>query len=117
MYLEELAKKINAKVFSRGQPINVEINRVFAGDRISDLLNQAAHKTLLVSNLASAQIIRVAQLMDVPGICLLNDITPEADMINIAIEHRTLLMVSAAGMFETCGRIYQILLDENRIHS
>ncbi len=117
MYLEDLARKINAKVYARGTPVNVEISRVYAGDRISDLLNQATCKTLLVSNLASAQIIRVAQLMDLPGICLLNDLIPEDDMIKIATEHQTLLMVSPLGMFETCGRLYQFLLEESHIRA
>jgi len=115
MYLEDLANKINAKVYARGKPINVEINRIYAGDRISDLLNQAVGNTLLVSNLGSSQIIRLAQLMDVPGICLLNDLIPEDDMIKIALEHRTLLMVSPTGMFETCGRLYQTLLKESHL--
>ncbi len=114
MNLDDLAKRIDAKVFSRGKPITVEINRIYAGDRISDLLNQAVSMTLLVSNLASSQIIRVAQLMDLPGICLLNDVIPDPEMIKIATEHHTLLMVSPVGMFETCGRMYQVLIEESR---
>ena len=52
--------------------------------------------------------------MDLPGICLLNDVIPDPEMIKIATEHRTLLMVSSAGMFETCGKIYEALLEESR---
>jgi hypothetical protein len=114
MNLEDLAKKIDAKVFSHGKPTPVEINRIYAGDRISDLLNQAVSMTLLVSNLASSQITRVAQLMDLPGICLLDDVIPDPEMIKIVMEHRMLLMVSPVGMFETCGRMYNILLEESR---
>ncbi|MFA5865044.1 MAG: hypothetical protein WC975_10210 [Phycisphaerae bacterium] len=113
MNLEYLARNIDAKVFSRGRPMNVEINRIYAGDRISDLLSQAPHRTLLVTNLASAQIMRVAQLMDISGICLLNNITPEPEIIQIALEHQTLLMVSPLGMFETCGRLYQTIIEES----
>lgn len=114
MNLEDLAKKIGAKVISHGKSVPVEINRIYAGDRISDLLNQAVSMTLVVSNLASSQLIRVAQLMDLPGICLLEDMVPDPEMIRIATEHRTLLMVSPRGMFETCGRMYQVLLEESR---
>jgi len=115
MNLEDLARKISAKIYTRGKPISIEINRIYAGDRISDLLSQATVKTLLVTNLTGGQVMRVAQLMDIPGICLLDDLIPEPEMINIAIEHQTLLMVSPVGMFETCGRMYQILLEESRV--
>jgi hypothetical protein len=48
-------------------------------------------------------------LMDVPGICLLNGTMPDGELLAAAGAHQTLLMVSPAGMYETCGRIYQCL--------
>ena len=43
------------------------VEKIYAGDRVSDLLNEASDRTLLVTNLMSLQMIRVAELMDVPG--------------------------------------------------
>ena len=70
------------------------VAKIYAGDRVSDLLNEASDKTLLVSNLASVQMLRVAELMDVPGICFVNGVEPEAEMIELARHNGTLLMVS-----------------------
>ena len=53
--------------------------------------------------------LRVAELMDVPGICFVNGIEPDAEMIQLARDNDTLLMVSPQGVFETCGLIYQTL--------
>lgn len=109
MKLEELAAGIGADVVTPGRPGGTAVARVYAGDRVSDLLNEASDKTLLVTNLASVQMLRVAELMDVPGICFVNGVRPDAEMIELARENHTLLMVSSQGVFETCGLIYRAL--------
>ncbi len=67
-----------------------------------------------MSNLASVQLLRVAELMDVPGICFVNDVDPDADVIDLARQNGTLLLVSPSGVFETCGLIYQVLSGEKQ---
>lgn len=112
MKLEDLAHNIGARVITPGRPGGTEIARIYAGDRVSDLLNEASDQTLLVSNLASVQMLRVAELMDVPGICFVNDVEPDTDVVELARRNGTLLLVSPAGVFETCGLIYQYLSGE-----
>jgi hypothetical protein len=109
MKLEELAKAIDAKVVTPARGVTVEADQVYAGDRISDLLNAAGENVLLVTNLASSHLLRVAELMEVPGICLVGRQEPDAAMLQTAQEHGTLLMVSPVGLFETCGRLYRSL--------
>jgi hypothetical protein len=107
--LNELAQKIGAKVLTPGRAFDIRLDLVYAGDRISDLLNAAGDHALLVTNLASAHLVRVAELMDIPGICVVSGQAPDPRMIQAAEEHGTLLMVSPKGLFETSGRIYQLL--------
>ena len=114
MKLEDLAQDIGARVITPGRPGGTEIARIYAGDRVSDLLNEASDRTLLVSNLASVQMLRVAELMDVPGICFVNDVEPDAEVVDLARQNGTLLLVSPAGVFETCGLIYQALSGEKQ---
>jgi len=107
--LAEIADIIGARVVTPGHAGGVPISRVYAGDRVSDLLNEASEATLLVTNLASVQMVRVAELMDVPGICFVDGIEPEPEMIDLARSNGTLLMVSPQGVYDTCGRIYGML--------
>lgn len=109
MKLEDLAQQIGARTLTPGSPEGTEITRIYAGDRVSDLLNEASDKTLLVTNLANPQMVRVAELMEVPGICFVDGVDPGAEIIELAAENGTLLMVSPVGVFETCGLIYQSL--------
>ena len=113
MNLEDLSQKIGAHIVTPGKKGGTKVTKIYAGDRVSDLLNEASDKTLLVSNLASVQMLRVAELMDVPGICFVNGIEPDAEMVELAQQNGTLLMVSRAGVFETCGLIYQSVSEED----
>jgi hypothetical protein len=108
MRLQQAAERIGATIVTPGRT-DGEIDRVYAGDRISDLLDSATDRTLLITNLAGTQLLRVAELMDVPGICLTGGRAPGPEMVRLAESHGTLLMVSAAGLFETCGRLYQCM--------
>lgn len=109
MKLEELAVRIGARVHGSPNGARVSIDQVYAGDRISDLLAAAGEHTLLVTNLASSHLLRVAELMDIPGICLVNGQQPDEAMLAAAGEHGTQVLVSPYGLFETCGRLYKCL--------
>jgi hypothetical protein len=113
--LEALAERMRAKVLTPGRSVNVDLGQVYAGDRISDLLGAAGDHLLLVTNLASTHLVRVAELMDSPSICLVAGQVPDEGVLAGARAHQTLLMVSPAGLFETCGRIYQALAEEKRV--
>jgi hypothetical protein len=108
--LGQIAAEIGARVVTRADPAAVEIERVYAGDRISALLEEAAEGTLLVTNLVGAPLVRVATLMDVPAICLLNGLVPELAFVEAAETHGVAVLVAPAGMFETCGRLYAALV-------
>lgn len=113
MKLATLAEKIGARLLRCGKNVNVAADQIYAGDRISDLLNAAGEHVLMVTNLASGQLTMMAGLLDVPGICLVNGQTPEDTMLRSAQEHSTAILVSPAGLFETCGRIYRCLAEED----
>ena len=49
----DLARRIGARVVAGVRPGRT-VDRVYAGDRISDLLTHASQTTLLVTNLSSA---------------------------------------------------------------
>ena len=114
MKLTELAERIGAQVLCAGRGGDVDAEQVYAGDRISDLLNAAGEHVLLVTNLASGQLVQMAELLDVPAICVVNGRGPEAAVVAAASGNGTLLMVCSASLFETCGRIHACLAAEVR---
>lgn len=106
MKVSELAERVGARLLTPATD-NVEVVRVYASDRISDLLNEVTDGTLLVTNLSNSTLVRLIQLMDVASVCLLNGAEPEEPIIAAAQKHGAALMVSPLGMYETCGRLYR----------
>ncbi len=109
MKLHDLVEKIGARILHQGCCATSEIVRFYAGDKMSDLLNQASENTLIVTNLVNAQLLRFADIMDVPGICLLNDVSLTDEMATMIHEHKSTILVSAGNMEETCERFRQCL--------
>lgn len=107
--LEQLAQQIGARIVVPGNQSSTLVTKIYAGDRVSDLLHEASQKTLLVTKLANVQMVRVAELIDVPGICFVDDADPSEEILDLATDNGTLLMVSHLGIFETCGLIFHAL--------
>ena len=109
MELDKLARAARAQVVTPNGGDAVDIDRVYASDRMSDLLNAVTDSTLLVTNLSHTVLMQVIELMDVPAICFLHGVAPDAAVLQAAKELGTAVMVSPDGMFETCGRLYAAL--------
>jgi redox-sensing transcriptional repressor len=112
--LQDLAERIGARIIVSGDQCKTNVTKIYAGDRVSDLLHEASEKTLLVTKLANLQMVRVAELIDVPGICFVDDTDPSDEIVELAKNNGTLLMVSPLGIFETCGLIFQNLSEKKR---
>ena len=111
--LSDLAKRLGAEIIQGKRAGKRRIGRVYAGDRVSDLLNQASDTTLIVTNLANSSVVRLIELMDVPGVCLLNGVQPEPDLVRAAKEHDAAIVISPNDMFQTCAKLHQILETES----
>ena len=112
MKIEQLASAIEARVINQAGKRNPEVGRAYAGSTMSDLIANASPQTLLVTSLNNPQLVRVAELMDVPGICLVNGCEPAPELISHARGAGTALLVSTSGLRETLARITACLTSE-----
>ena len=111
MKMADLIRRTDAKVLTSGAMLDAEIKHIYAGDKVSDLLNQGDTETLVVTNLTGVHILRAAQLIDVPAICLLNGISTEPELTTAAERNGIVLLVSPYDMFETCGRLHRCFIN------
>jgi hypothetical protein len=111
MRLTDIAAGIGALIPPGQEKFDADIRRVIAGDRMSDLLSQADETTLIVTNLAGLQLMQLAEIMDVPGVCLLRANAPVPELARSPDWCSTLVMISPHGMYRTCGRLHSLLGD------
>jgi hypothetical protein len=101
MTLQELARQTGTRLVLPGRRPGGEIARVIAGDRMSDLLEKAGPDTLLVTRLANPHLFRMAELMDVPGICLVRHPEPGPGLLEAACACGAALLVAGGELEET----------------
>jgi hypothetical protein len=102
MKVKEIAELIDARLHLGTSSGDSEVSRVHASDTMSDLIEHSSADTLLLTTLNNNQLIRVAELMDVPGICLVSGAEPVPDLLARACAAGTAILVSPTGLEETC---------------
>ena len=105
MNVKELAHHIDARLLLGNGSGDPEVKRVHAADTMSDLIGHAAADTLLVTSLNNNQLIRVAELMDVPGICLVGGANPDPALLSRAKAAGTAILLTMHSLDETCRQL------------
>ncbi len=95
MKIEDLCTSDVVRLLVRPASSSREIARLHASNTMSDLIANAAHDTLLVTSLSNNQLIRIAELMDVPAICLVDGAAPSTELVERAGAAGTTLLSSS----------------------
>lgn len=111
MNIQDIIKTSGIEIVVSGEKMDIE--RVFAGDRISDLIHSANEKTLIITHLNHISLVQLFNIFEVPAICLITDTDPICELIESAKENKAFLLVSSLEMYETCGLIYAIFQKGN----
>jgi len=117
MNLATVVRQLGAAVLTPGLPLDTAVERVWAGDRMSDLISAAGPGTLLVTNLDGVQLLRVAELMETAGVCFAQGAAPRPEVVAAAAARGLVLLASPAPLFETCGRLYRCLGGDGAVGS
>ncbi len=103
MKLTELSGRIHARLHPEAGHKDSEVAYVFAGATMSDLIGHAASDVLLITSLNNAQLARIAELMDVPGLCLTNGCEPCAELLRLARAADMPILVAPGDLEETAA--------------
>ena len=114
MKLTALMNQLGFRVLVPACGADREVQRVYAGDRMSDLLSAASENTLIITHVANQSIVRLIELMELPAVCFLNSLQPDAATLAAARSANTCLMTSPMEMYETCVRFYEVLYVEQQ---
>ncbi|SMG39901.1 DRTGG domain-containing protein [Dethiosulfovibrio salsuginis] len=108
MRLDQLAGFIDAEVV-HGQEMleSIEIDHVYGADLMSDVLAFAQPGSLLLTGLTNIQIVRTAQMMDLPAVVFVRGKYPQKEAVDLAISLDMPVMVCHKSMFEACGILFR----------
>lgn len=103
MKLDELLRSLDAEVVHRGAGFeSASVETVTASDLMSDVLVTDAPRQLIVTSLASDQVIRTADIVGAAAVAVVNGKTLPENMRRLARELNLTLLRSPLSKFEAC---------------
>ncbi|MDR0616512.1 MAG: transcriptional regulator [Synergistaceae bacterium] len=107
MTLGDIAKVLDAKALCGEEMLeSLEIDGAFASDLMSDVLAFCAPGAFLITGLTNIQIVRTAQMLDIPAVLFVRGKSPLEDTVSLAKDAGIPLILSSHNMFQTCGLLY-----------
>ncbi len=102
MTILEVAEALGAEVLVKGEGCGRAIRHVVASDLMSDVLLVDEDDLLLLTSLASDQVLRTAQIVGAVGVIVVNGKPLPSSMVNVANDLRMTLVTSGRSKFDAC---------------
>lgn len=107
MKLRDLMQVVDAELIVGEEKLELDIQKAFAADLMSDVLAFATGGSLLLTGLTNAQVIRTAEMVDIAAILFVRGKYPQPEAIELAVAIDIPLLSTPYILFETCGRLYR----------
>jgi len=104
--VKDIVKLLNAKVLTGEDKLGYDFQCAYAADLLSDVLALTKEKTVLITGATNSQVIRVAEILDIPMIILVRGKLPSPETIEFAKKLNIPIIATSLTMFETCGLLY-----------
>lgn len=112
MTIDDVAKTLNGKVLFKDEGDMRHVGRVVASDLMSDVLLVDSDDILLLTSLASDQVLRTAHIIGAMGVIVHNNKPLAATMTNLAERLGIALVTAPDAKYESCIKLYEALLRE-----
>ena len=109
MTMLEVAEALGAEVLVKGEACRRQVLHVLASDLMSDVLLVDEEDMLLLTSLASDQVLRTAQIVGATGVIVVNGKPLPSSMVNVANDLHMTLATSRLSKYAACVRVAQIL--------
>lgn len=117
MKLRQVANIINAEILCGENNLDVDVESAFSCDLMSDVLMYVNKKTLLLTGLTNSQVIRTAEMVDMPAVVFVRNKKPSHDIIQLASENNIIIMCTSHTLYTASGLLYDSGLQGVKIQS
>jgi len=105
----EAAAALQAEVLVRGESLEKTVRHIMASDLMSDVLLVDEEDMLLLTSLASDQVLRTAQIVGAAGVVVVNGKPLPSSMVQVAKDLGMTLMTSKLSKYDACIAVYHRL--------
>ena len=105
MQISRIIELLNAKLLCGDA--DADISTAFSSDTMSDVLASPEEIDVLLTGLVNPQVVRTADMLDIPLIIFVRGKAPSGDMIRMAEECGITMIVTNQKMFVACGTLYE----------
>lgn len=116
MKIKEICTLLHAKVLFGEEVLDSEICTAFGCDMMSDALAYVNNRTILITGLCTLQVLRTAEMLDIPAVVFIRGKQPTEDMLELAQENGTCILSTEMTMFNSCGILYEAGLRGGQRH-
>ena len=110
MKARRVAELIDGEILSGMSLVdNVEVNTAFAADLMSDVLayvESDKNDVILITGITNPQIVRTAEMLDIPVIIVARGKKVPEETIKLAEEKGIIIIATKHIVFTTCGILY-----------
>lgn len=107
MKLTEIIKLTDSKVVAGKTDKNLEVQKAFSSDLMSDVLTLDEDNILLISGLTNVQLVRTAEMADIEVVLLARDKVASEEMIELANENGLVVLETSFSIFRASGVLYK----------
>ncbi len=107
MKLREVAELVGAGFLTGEELADREVSAAFAADLLSDVLAMVREEgVLLITGTVTAQVVRVAEVMNLAGVLFVRGKLPAKSTVDYAAAAGIPLLATPRTMYEACGVLY-----------
>ena len=103
----QVADALDATVFTGEDHLDIVVQTACCSDLMSDVLAFVHEKSIILTGLANAHVIRTAEMLDLKCIVFVRGKLPPQDVIDLARELGVVLMGVNKTMFTSAGLLYE----------
>ena len=107
MILETIREILEAEVLAGEEFLGREVKAGCASDLMSDVLAYAQTHSILLTGLATAQVIYTVEMAGNQAVCFVRGKKPPEEALALAREKKFVILATELPMFESCGRLFE----------
>ena len=107
MKLTEIRSILNASILTDQVTLQKSVDSAYCADLMSDVLSYSVTKSVLITGLTNAQVVRTADMAAIELIVFTQGKQPDSMTIKLAEEKHIPLLATDYSMFDACGKLYE----------